>query len=1441
MKRYFYYLLTPLLALLAGIPMSALGQSYEIDESTTYISSSQQLSSNCTWKPEKGNDNYLPENNEAFYDKGDYLGTLLDGNQSTYWHSDPININLNTQETWIQVDLQRTDIAAFYLMLQRRNDPYNGSYRHGVFPTNISIYGTNDETLAGDESSKLADWNKLADLSELPTATDDSYEWPYYSTAISNSGNYRYIRISPTKGNNAYWCPSELQLYGATEVTDQHKILYAVVDSIYDAQNKAGISYTVGTEPGFISQADYNAYNNTFADVLNLADNASATDEQLKAGIKTIRDLEASMPSKIIRPAEGYYYIRSSWDVFQNTQKVYKQFMVNDSTNVTWGTANMSDPRQIFYLKPLEDGNYLIKHVYSGRYMSYANGDAVNTADGTYITVADTIGAEQVLQPLFNGTWYIANDKNPLPYHPLGHNNGAGVSGSIVCASVYTAASTWQLIKADSTKYQAMVDSLTRAIDVGAIYDVILPARAALVEIYNPSDKLLTSTSQITANTAMNSTTGPDQLLDGDHITHYHSDPNQDYRNTDEYLQVDLLDETHNGFVIEYWGRNDVSHPSWHDNVMAFEVKATNTPDDESSWTTITTLDKSFPAEGLNAHYVSPRITASQNYRYWRFYVRKQGTGQAYWNMSEFQLYDKLSPSEGSLYTTNADAKAAGDAIQAALTKAENDIANSTIDGTEAQGLIDAVKSFEAVKKTMENISAEVDKAQKLYDKLFVFASTGLITTVNTLNDGTNQLSANHTWTSITPDNDNYSFNQAFIEDGYNLLGTLIDNDDQTYWHSDPNTNLHYSESFLQIDLKRTDVSSFRVWFMRRNDLYNGSNRHGSMPAEIDIYGTNDDALGTDLTAACSTWNKITNLYNIPSVSNGDKWPYVSEVITPSTPYRYLRVLAANGDDAYWCMSGFQILPGDDSAYDKEFSQYYRVDGMKDAADKLAAVIKDVNAKIKANSAVLSDSTALAEAEKAVEDLWQDTTVVYNLLVASQNLVDNTVIGDNVGELADGTLIDALQEAIKAVKPYPSSTATFKANYAALQTAYDNVQKGISSIEPGKWYYILSKTADDDSAPANYYPARDKVAGTALYVLNNGGTGSKGGKIGNYYNNNQLRWGMDDIKGMAQDGDPDALWRFVPAPDSVGKGAYFIQNMHTGYYIGNCNLKNSDYYYSGSLEPEIAFNIVSTGKSEFHLVPVNGNRAGVPISFGDNARQIRGDAVADGYENRASLTFQEYPVEEGEVMSLQFMANSMRIISLPFAVSDITLNETATAYTVVGINEDHTAIAVKEKTSFAAGEPFILVLGDTTKYDPKNIEATEMLFEIPTEYIQKRDTVNGLISTGEGLKVGAGRGYISDNVLQATTKDAGFRSHGGYIDPGLITGDGADADAWIPLTGEGILNKIKTAAKDAAASAKVDVYTIDGVRVKHNVAPAEAAKGLTKGVYIIGKKKVTIK
>ena len=42
-------------------------------------------------------------------------------------------------------------------------------------------------------------------------------------------------------------------------------------------------------------------------------------------------------------------------------------------------------------------------------------------------------------------------------------------------------------------------------------------------------------------------------------------------------------------------------------------------------------------------------------------------------------------------------------------------------------------------------------------------------------------------------------------------------------------------------------------------------------------------------------------------------------------------------------------------------------------------------------------------------------------------------------------------------------------------------------------------------------------------------------------------------------------------------------------------------------------------------------------------------------------------------------------------------------------------------------------------------------------------------------------------------------------------------------------------------SLRVDVYTLDGVCVRRQVARSEACEGLPKGIYIIGKQKVIVK
>ncbi|MDD7251494.1 MAG: hypothetical protein PUH21_05745, partial [Prevotellaceae bacterium] len=62
----------------------------------------------------------------------------------------------------------------------------------------------------------------------------------------------------------------------------------------------------------------------------------------------------------------------------------------------------------------------------------------------------------------------------------------------------------------------------------------------------------------------------------------------------------------------------------------------------------------------------------------------------------------------------------------------------------------------------------------------------------------------------------------------------------------------------------------------------------------------------------------------------------------------------------------------------------------------------------------------------------------------------------------------------------------------------------------------------------------------------------------------------------------------------------------------------------------------------------------------------------------------------------------------------------------------------------------------------------------------------------------------------------------------------------VQITGEGIVNKIKALVSDKLGK-KVDVYSVDGKLLKRGVKASQATQGLSKGIYIIGKEKVSVK
>ena len=133
-------------------------------------------------------------------------------------------------------------------------------------------------------------------------------------------------------------------------------------------------------------------------------------------------------------------------------------------------------------------------------------------------------------------------------------------------------------------------------------------------------------------------------MIDGDFATFFHSRTDIPLAEGTEYFQVDL-DAPISGFYLEYTGRSDgiASGWAWHDTPDEIRIEATNTPDDVSSWKQIS-IEKYDIPNYHGAHYKSEvPIELGAPYLYIRFYVLHATTGQNYWNIAEFQMYDASS------------------------------------------------------------------------------------------------------------------------------------------------------------------------------------------------------------------------------------------------------------------------------------------------------------------------------------------------------------------------------------------------------------------------------------------------------------------------------------------------------------------------------------------------------------------------------------------------------------------------------------------------------------------------------------------------------------------------------------------------------------------------------------------------------------------------------
>ena len=195
---------------------------------------------------------------------------------------------------------------------------------------------------------------------------------------------------------------------------------------------------------------------------------------------------------------------------------------------------------------------------------------------------------------------------------------------------------------------------------------------------------------------------------------------------------------------------------------------------------------------------------------------------------------------------------------------------------------------------------------------------------------------------------------------------------------------------------------------------------------------------------------------------------------------------------------------------------------------------------------------------------------------------------------------------------------------------------------------------------------------------------------------------------------------------------------------------------------------------------------------------------------------------------------------IPFSLSQDQISSGIGVYTISSVTtvDTETCIDLAELSDITAHEPFILINRTTEQplMNTQGINATvAQTADMPTSI---NDGAWSLIGTTEAKECEAGHyeigmhtdGFaVGTRTAEATTL-APFRA--------ILKGTDYTGES-IKLSINGTVTGVVEIEADGTVSNRpVDVYTISGVCIRKQVAPATALEGLPSGIYIVGGKKI---
>ena len=1186
--------------------------------------------------------------------------------------------------------------------------------------------------------------------------------------------------------------------------------------------------YRAGTEPGFVGDS---AKFQRFSDLVYKANEqiGSMSEEECQAVYDELTELYAWLQSDAsFVPLEdgGYYYIFTANDAFvgmENGNYAMYAPKFNEPNLIGWKAFDESDPRFIWQIKPAEvtesgQVRYSVQNMGSGLYMGQAQSKADSqpvqwTTEFTYPTVLININHA--------GHWYVSSARDwdeypPRPFHQENHQNGQGVEGKIVLYNGSAGSpSDWFIKKVPQDKVD-MIASMQSRIELTNFWAQNSNLASGVDTTANElgfisSKEILDNYKKTVADV--------DTMLNypqKEYTVEEYTAALEAFKAATEAYNADRYRAIPDGY---YRIRVQQGIYKYNDSLMYLNIV-----NDRPGWKRADM--------GINLDQIW-KITHKEGTKY---DVQNVGNGKyiakgenpnngAYINFSDAaevaQIIAPFEAMNGQFYISNE-----ADSTQYYDTGDHNNGANSqsalkywsdrAVDGGTAW-VLEPISDEE-----FEEISANNEQIDLNYELK------------NTLATAKRLYNQNTTYTygdKIITDASQLFCNNNSVNEGQHIEN-LIDGNNGTFWNSAWDTETVNETHYLRFETKDEAglPDSVAFYYEERND----ATWHRTA-SKLRVSVSND----------ASEWKEIIPILEKEDIStrdfNNHSTDPVYVIVNGLKGYKYVRfeILACIPNNqlnnhAMTEYSEVNLLPitGVDATSTTALPSY------KNVSTDLFNAIQQGQTEFLAGKATQATIDLIKEAITHFNNVSIADSAVAMAKLNMMNLTDGDQIGDFPSAALD-TYSDEAQAAIDKFEGLGEGNATgddVMTVVAELKAAYDKLYPQMVKPEAGRWYML--KLCDESSARTENVMV---AGGYYAHTPNTGG---------------YSYWLTDQTLDQAY---ADELAHFVFKANE--DGTFTIQNVGTGFYNGpETGSGNGTYDYRPIqwYEPD-SINIIPFGSSQVGLRLKSGRYFYQNPGWLDYGMEYQTHDGTQGYGSKYAWEL----VPSDEATDVIQQPDSMEVgrviaITKPYELSGLPTSDEGfiRGYKVVGKltaadSNDSIVTAYQlqelaEDEPIPAGTPVVYYAdynGDgNTPYDADTKMYITFDAVLNSEVVDKADTINGLGGTLDQMSTPVAHiGYFLEDSVVDEPANTTIGYQRAVLIPWLVEQvPDAQVDKIVYVKGNGMLNGInETVIEDPKEI--VDVYSIDGVLLRRNVARANATNGLAKGIYIVGKQKVLVK